>query len=385
MRVLFLIYSHGPATGGHFHSLDTISRHLGHALDVSIVSIGTNSSPVLENNKHFSGHIRYGKGIGYVGFCRLLKSTIQAYRPDVVHCFDAAALCLAAPVIGFGKYKVVLNKCGGPNPIKNRWVYCRDIIFFSLENYEWFRDADFYRKSALHLVPNRVEEIQAGSEQEIITVKDHSKFNLVRITRISPDYWHTMQLAVRAAAFFAKHRPTKLYVIGRVYDQQVFDSLISYAREQAVDIEVITDSRANKAVKMLYLADAVVGTGRSIMEAMAFGLPVMAPALNSEYPVLINRDNFQLFFRLNFSQRVKVTAEMEEKNAGNLLAMVNGGDGYKEACGFSKAMFDQFFNVTNAINKYRQVYEGAVTTGNFKLLSLNLSYIAREIFNGGKR
>lgn len=385
MKVLFLIYSHGPATGGHFHSLDTISRHLGNRVEVGIVSIGSNVSPVLEANPCFSTHLTYGKGIGYPAFLKELKTCIRSFGPDVVHCFDAAALCLAAPVIGLGKYKVVLNKCGGPNPVKNRWVYCKDIVFFSLENYEWFKGADFYKNVSLHLIPNRVEKLPGDIFENKLTGKDPSKFNLVRITRISPDYWHTMQLSVKLAAFFAAQKPTKLFVIGRVYDRAVFDELLKYAANLRVDIEVITDERANKAVKMLYLADAVVGTGRSIMEAMSFGLPVMAPAVNCDLPVLISAENFQLFFRGNFSERVKVSDEMERNNPEILLSVANSGAALKNAGIFAREMFDRFFNVSHAVEKYREVYRGASANGNTKLISRNLKYIAREIINAGKR
>ncbi len=121
------------------------------------------------------------------------------------------------------------------------------------------------------------------------------------------------------------------------------------------------------------------------MEAMSFGLPVMAPAINSNLPVLIDKDNFQLFFRLNFSQRVKVTDEMNERNDKGLLKIADGGNGYLEAGNFSREMFNRYFNVINAVANYKEVYNRAAPGNNFELLGRNISYIVREIINGGKR
>jgi hypothetical protein len=146
MKVLFFIHSNDPSTGGHYHSLNSISRQLSAFVEVGIVSTGVKPSPVFEDNPLFKEHVVYAGPRNYLSFLLNVKKVIERMSPDVIHCFDTKVLSLITPVIAFKKIKLVLNKCGGRNPLGKRYVYCDNIIFFSLENYEWFDNSPFYKR-----------------------------------------------------------------------------------------------------------------------------------------------------------------------------------------------------------------------------------------------
>ena len=58
------------------------------------------------------------------------------------------------------KTPVVLNKCGGHNPLRHNWQYAQDMILFSKENYDFFKSIDNLNPGMhLHLIPSRVKPV----------------------------------------------------------------------------------------------------------------------------------------------------------------------------------------------------------------------------------
>jgi glycosyltransferase involved in cell wall biosynthesis len=381
MKVLFFIFNYDPSTGGHYHSLNSISRELSASVSVGIITIGTKPSPVFDDNPLLEEHIEYAATEGYFRFLGNVNRVIKRLSPDVIHCFDTKTLSMITPVVAFKKVKLILNKCGGPNPVRDRWVYCKNIIFFSLENFEWFTNCSYYHKSKLYLIPNRVSKIDLNGFENLLPVKDNTKFNIVRISRVSSYYWYTMQLSVNLAAYCNNFRPTRLYLIGRVYQNEILENLKEYAKEKGVDLVVITDSRANIASRMLYLADVVVGTGRSIMEAMSLSIPVFAPASNAALPVKITKSNLANFFKMNFSERVVVNDQMIKDNMAGIHDLLVSPAEYQKSCDYSGLVFYEYFDVQNVSERYINVYRNAESKRHLYLFSRNLLYIIKDTFS----
>src|SRR5690606_36599822 len=123
------------------------------------------------------------------------------------------------------------------------------------------------------------------------------------ICRIGNSYKKSIKDSIRLIDVLSKHHlNAKLYVIGKVQDDNVYHELLKISARKAVEF-IIEDQYTAEASKLVYLADAVIATGRGIMEASSLYLPILTPAINSDIPVLINAVNFDVFFKTNFSER----------------------------------------------------------------------------------
>ena len=151
MKVLFLIANYGQGSGGHYHSLNHITNALGNELNVKIVSIGSKESPLLKTNPFFTKHLYFSKITQYFRFKKEFNSFLNALKPDVCHFFDTDSLNSVLLVNSLKNTPVVLNKCGGPNPIRNRWQFVDNLILFSKENFDFFKTrANLYKGMNVH-------------------------------------------------------------------------------------------------------------------------------------------------------------------------------------------------------------------------------------------
>jgi len=151
----------------------------------------------------------------------------------------------------------------------------------------------------------------------------------------------------------------RLVIVGAVQDQEVYDEL----RQEAVGkpVDFIIDSKYTvKASEMLYLADAVIGTGRGAMEAASLSLPVLSPASNSDVPIVLTKDNIDNFLSYNFSPRTIVSDADLLHNWSLVLEMVKKGPVYEDVKNQMAFFFDAYFSIERCYEKYKAVYENAL-------------------------
>jgi hypothetical protein len=133
---------------------------------------------------------------------------------------------------------------------------------------------------------------------------------------------------------------------------------------------------------MLYLADAVIATGRGIMEATGMGLPILTPAKNAKLPILVSTDNFESFLATNFSQRNIASENDIQSNINNIRRLIEDKKFYEESENQSSIFFDQYFDVQGAISKYIDVYKNVLDVPKQKKNSLmNIKFLLKTIYS----
>lgn len=354
MKIFYFISVKGHGRGGHFHSLNHIASAMGQENEVTIYTVGPGRSHILERHQFFRRHF-YFNAINLFRFQKRLREEIESKQPDVIHCFDLEIFRIIKLAYKGNVRNIVLNKCGGPNPIS--FPVVDKLAVFSLENYDWFNSRPKFSKTCIYLIPNRVNK----SSIQINVFEEYKKredcFTFVRIGRIGETYQKSFIDAINLVSILKKRGIRGcLYIIGVVESVEILQQL----KERAVDLDVefIIESRfTEKASKMLYLADAVIATGRGVMEATALGLPILTTAENSEIPVLVSEQNFQIFFGTNFSQRNFWQQYDSDLNVDAICRLITDNSQYQKASNFSKNVFSLHFDVDKGISKYVELYQ----------------------------
>jgi len=357
--------------GGHYHSLNHISRKLAEEHDVKIVSVGPATGDVLEDNPYFYGHIFFD-GISFISFRNRILALDRELKPDIFHCFDAPIYNVLRLFISSRRKKIVVNLCGGPNPIE--FAHVKNLVLFSLENKEWFESQRKFDDTNIHLIPNRVSAVQLDDVPNEY-VKDNQYFNIVRVCRILETYKKSVEDTIELVLFLKKSgiHNVRLYVIGTVEDGRVFSELRRKASSLKDDVVFVTDDKYTKeASRMLYLADAVIGVGRSAMEAASLGIPLLSINANGNHPVLLDETNIMDAFRTNFSQRNVFSQYNEENNLRKITRLISDPAYLKKQREFSQVFFKKYFAIETAAAAYTTVYKSSMYSKRFLLADIKI-------------
>lgn len=353
LNVLFFITVRGHGRGGHVHSLNHISQALAEYANVSICTYGTGRSPVLEINPYFVSHIYYN-GWNFKEYRKKVYKLIKVYKPDILHFFDTAAYLTFTSYFNSNKYSIFVNKCGGPNPIKFPKV--NNLILFSRENYLWFEKQKLFRETNVTFIPNRVNP-KLLSINSNYPIQKKNAFCFVRIARIGEVYKKSIEDSIRMVELFVQNgQDIHLYLIGTIQNQDIADDL----RKQIIGLPItmITEDKfTEKASDLLYLADAVIATGRGIMEAAALGKPILTPASNADLPILVTEENFNEFFATNFSERNVASSQNIKSNQRNISRLIKNNEYYDNLSRYTKTIFDENFSTTVGVQDYLKFYK----------------------------
>lgn len=365
MKILFFISVHGHGRGGHFHSLNHISMKIGEEHDVKIISFGPGKSDIIESNPHFLRHINF-KGLDFFKLRKIIKQEARIFNPDIFHCFDVGSYNIIRLIIPSNKNILVLNKCGGPNP--KYYPYVNNLILFSQENLDWFKNQQKFHDSNIHLIPNRVNAIRPDKTFQPIKKKP-DEFVFMRICRIGNGYKKSIDDSIHLIEYLhAKNiHNVKLYVIGAVEDSDLLENYKNHTLVKKEIIVFLTDYiYTSEASKMLYLADALIGTGRGLMEAASLSIPLLAINAKGNIPILLNNINFENAFKTNFSERNEFPDLDNEANLNNIVELIQNENYYAELSKFSKTVFEKHFDLNKVAEAYPSVYKQS-TTGKRKL------------------
>lgn len=366
---MFFISVHGHGRGGHFNSLYHIANKLAEENKVGVVSIGPGFSPVISESSNFVTHIDFN-GLNFFRLKFKVDRLIKKHKPNVIHCFDVGSYNILRMIYSPRKNKIALNKCGGPNPIK--YPYVKNLVLFSIEDMEWFKKNKRYNDSNIFLIPNRVSKVKVKS---LDIQKVDGCFTFLRIARIGKTYKKSILDSISLIELLLERNKSlkvKLYIIGVV---ECIDTLSEIKENKLIEngtVVILTDDKYTvNASKMLYLADAVIGTGRSVMEAASLALPVLTINSLNNIPVLVDIDTFNDAFRSNFSER-NIFPKIE--NEGNILKVekvISDMEFYDEVSSYINNKFIEYFDIESASVNYSDFYKG---------LSLSNKKIAFEDF-----
>jgi len=356
MRILFFItvQKHG---GGHSHSLNHISRELGTKHEVLIISVGSGFSRVIGENPYFLNHFT-PRGINFLEFFKEIDTTVHNIKPDIIHFFDSVSYNILRLRFSSRKYKIIINKCGGPNI---ELPFVNNLVVFSQENYEWYRNIPKFRQANIYLIPNRVRQVNLTESYKPV-FKDPVFFNFLRICRIGPTYKKGLMDSVNLVNYLrAKgHQNVKLYVIGNIEDENIYMEFMKEISDMKDFIFVITSEQITKdATQMLYLGDAVIGSGRGFMESASVGKPLLTFNAKDNYPILIDEQNFSDAFKTNFSERNVFNSISTVENLNKIERIICDKEYYNQISRFSKSMFQKYFSIEKVYELYSDVYEKA--------------------------
>ncbi len=360
MKILFFISAHGRGHGGHNHSLNHISRALAEKHDISIYSIGPAETQILQRNPFFKGRIYYN-GTNLLHLRRKLKGIIKDSSPDIVHCFDKKTYNVVRLFLSSRKTKIVVNKCGGQNPV--RFPFVPNLILFSEENYEWFKQQKKFSSSNIKVIPNRVVPLEMDKKEKPIPEREQS-FNLVRICRITKYYEKSIQDSFRLLEELNNsdtNRPVHLFLIGNIEDQELYQRILMHPYVQSGQVSFITNPEyTSEASKLLYLADAVIGTGRGLMEAASLGLPILAISSTSKLPVLLNTKGFETALKTNFSERNVFSSKLIDNNLHEIIQLINNSNTHNQYRDEARSFFDKYLNIKGVILNYTNFYYSTI-------------------------
>lgn len=376
MRIMFFISVHGHGRGGHFNSLNHVANNISSYHQVGIVAVGPGHSAIISQNSNFLAHIEYN-GFNVLSLKKKVDSAVSEFKPDIMHCFDVGVYNIIRLLYSPTQFKIALNRCGGPNPKK--FPHIKNLVLFSTENRSWFTANAKYRDSNISLIPNRVSVIKTTPMADV--QKPRGFFTFVRIARIGTGYKKSIfdSIALIERLVETEGQRVKLYIIGVIECRDIFYEIQNHKYVADGTIILLTEDKyTNNASKMLYLADAVIGTGRGIMEAASLGLPTLAVNSVGDIPVLITRELFDDAFKTNFSERNVFLEFDHSRNFLELKRLLSDESYYQELSVYMKKMFVTYFDIERAVSLYTTFYRDVTVTDKSNLIS-DVGFILRTI------
>ncbi|WPL10849.1 MULTISPECIES: glycosyltransferase family protein [Thiorhodovibrio] len=363
MKVLYVISVFNEGSGGHYHSLDHISRAVAEVEDVSIVSIGKRESNTLSSSPHYRGNILFN-GCNFIRLFKQLNDFLTKINPDIIHFFDAYSYSIVTLNPLYRRWPMLLTKCGGKNEIHYPKVAA--LTLFSKENLDYFLCQRKFKDAYICLIPHRVRQLSPPQElMPNVFTHDSNTFVFMRIARIGPSKHKSILDSIRLIENLRRSSAgvnVCLIVVGYLEDSNVFAGLMKEVGSKSLPVTFITDEKTSKrGSDCLIAADAVIGTGRGVMEASSLGLPILCPTNNSNIPILIkNEKMMHNFFDTNFSGRVTVDSATLNGNMLEIHKMICDLGHRKKLSALSKMFFRNHFDLSLAKDKYSHVYNDVI-------------------------
>ncbi|MFD0848391.1 glycosyltransferase [Sphingosinicella xenopeptidilytica] len=369
MRITLLICVPKAGVGGHYHSLCATAEALASAgHDINVISIGYQQSPVVSklSERISRQHIQLSWPLALLPL-RRCTAAIRITMPDVIHAFDVYAYLFARIAATKLRIPAILTKCGGPKP-RTHFPRGEQLIVYSGEDFRYFSG----KWNNIHLLPNRVTPFAFDTTlmQRLEACLPHTyTLRLLRISRIGNYYEKTLRDTMRLLDILrSKNIDACLLIVGAIYEGSAFARLRSVASEH---VFFITDQEFTQdAKRVLGVADIVVGTGRSLMEAAVAGRAVLAPLRNLDIPILITRDNVDVFLDKNFSERTIFVKKQED--AIDEIAALGDLQVLRAAQDDCQAIANRYFLVSEALPAMESIYSNAETPNHRQMLDTAL-------------
>ena len=145
-----------------------------------------------------------------------------------------------------------------------------------------------------------------------------------------------------------------MIVLGTIQSKAIHNSILDDIKSKNLENDVIIDTSdlfTHNASELLEVGDVIIGTGRNFMEASSLNKMLLVPYKDSDYPLLVDDNNFEAIFATNFSPRTQVASFNEENNLELIYKLIKANDRIP-----SKSWFESYFNVENGVNLYKKAY-----------------------------
>jgi glycosyltransferase involved in cell wall biosynthesis len=361
-RVLYVITSRGKGTGGHHFSLRDLTARLRDAADVHIAAVAIRFPPSLEGLPD----VTWVPWSPYrvAGVLADLLHIVRQFGPTHLHSYDPSALQLTRLLSLWTRLPLVHTQCGGPTPRRNV-PRAPDVVLFSEENRSGLAANPRMAGSRLHLIASRVNPV-ALDPARAQALRRHLGWQpgdrvVLRINRLVREYRPAMDQALAVGALWRTlGARVHVVILGSVGDEDLVAELHAVAAATP-DVHVVTDPVfTTQASALLGAADAVVGTGRGLMEAACAGLVVFAPVAGHALPALLAPDTVDALAHANFSPRAKLgvvfTDAVLAERAREALATETG----RAASGaYARHLYETRFDAGVAARQHLEIYAAA--------------------------
>jgi len=361
-RVLYVITSRGKGTGGHHFSLRDLTASLGSLVDVHIAAVAIRFPPSLADLPNVT-FIPWSP-FRLAGVLAELLALVRRFEPTHLHSYDPSALQLARVLSLWTRLPLIHTQCGGPTPRRNV-PRAPDVVLFSEENRSGLSAHPRMADCRLHLISSRVNPV-ALDPARVAALRRHIGWQpgdrvVLRINRLVHEYRPAMDQALALGALWrAAGARVHVVLLGSVGDEALVRDLESLAG-RTPDVHVVTSPEfTTKAAALLGAADAVLGTGRGLMEAAFAGRVVFAPVAGHALPALLAPDTVDALAHANFSPR----ARLGEAYSDDVLAVrareALATDEARSASGeYARALYDERFDARVAARKHLAIYAEA--------------------------
>lgn len=359
MKIVYLISavsSDNTGQGGHYYSARSISEAMeraGH--EVFLIVMGDIYPKAYDDIKNKVKFVEFN-GFNYISFFRKVKAIFKEIQPDSIHSFDNKSFFIARVNSFFIGAGLVLTKPGGPNPTKF-FPKCQELVTFSGENRDYFASQNKFKRTNIHLIPNRVEpfECDQAAIKELSAQLSGYANVITRIGRIGKSYRDVISQTGNLVKYLRENDISVVgVVIGVVESKEIFDQL---KEEYRNELQFFTAPEyTNNASRFIELGEFSVGTGRSLMEAACKSRVLMTTLKNSKYPVLLNESNYRRLMNTNFSPRNFLEEFSEADSLNEFLVVFRDDDTNKEYKQFSSRLAKDFFDLDSAIPLYENIY-----------------------------
>ena len=356
--------------GGHFHSLATLMTALNNKADISVVSIGFNELYQFKDFKHYNV---FWKGSNTISVLFKLIKHLKKEKPDVIHAYDYITYLFAKICGDILNIKTAMTKCGGPSK-HYRYPIPDNLILFSHEDMNFYRNHPNYSKTKLYFMPNRVLPFETSEkiEKEVREKIGADKKIVMRITRFSPFYKKSIEQTINLTKLLNDKYQNNYHcvLIGTVQSEKEYEA----AKNEGGNILTILKDKefTDNAKKCLGAADIVVGTGRGLMEAAQKEKILFVPSEVSEYPIPFCEKYFDKLFEMNFSTRNGINVKEDE-----VLKFIDNSEEIKS---FIKEKYEKYFDINSATYNYICIISNMMPKRFFKFL-YNVFLVARESKN----
>lgn len=361
-RVLFVITSRGKGTGGHHFSLRDLTARLRAHADVHIATVAIRFPPSLADvpDVTFIPWSPYR----LPGVLADLLALVRRFRPTHLHSYDPSALHLTRVLSLWTRLPLIHTQCGGPTPRRNV-PRAPDVVLFSEENRSGLAAHPRMADCRLHLIASRVNPV-ALDPARALALRRHIGWQpgdrvVLRINRLVHEYRPAMDQALALGALW-RDTGARVHVVllGSVGDEDLVRELESLAG-RTPDVHVVTAPEfTTQAAALLGAADAVVGTGRGLMEAAFAGRVVFAPVAGHALPALLAPDTVDALAHANFSPRARLGDAFPDEVLARRACEALATESSRAASGaYARALYDERFDASVAARKHLAIYAEA--------------------------
>jgi len=295
--------------GGHYRSVNELSRALSADFNVHVITFGDIPSPVFLDTE---GYVhaptkspldplalrKLRKQISAIVACSESGEPVRIVSVGLNN--DYAPMRLATLGLSLNYYHI---KPGGKPPLAPSVFNGIPLAVFHESDLETFTKADPPRDVVM--TPGRVSAPAfdpAFLEEARSPVYDDDSINIACVMRIS-SYYRDSILSVHQALREIEGITFTHY--GAIQDKALHTEIAGAPLEIPYAL-VTSESVTSAAAKALYPFQAFIGFGRSALEAMSLGIPVFIPVPTSGGPQLhaVTKENWRIFARANFTARV---------------------------------------------------------------------------------